>query len=719
MTGATFVSRLLVAGMAVVTAISACHASTVSGHGTCVPEGYCPPLISNGDLNMLVDWWGGQGTNEYYSLNTEIYWQGRRSVAREARLFGFGRFNPMLSIDGKDAGLPLDWSQTLDVTNAFVETIGSYAGVESATRVFCALHRNVIGVRRTFRSTDGTRHRIAADLDYSIASHDRLAGKWHSDGVMRRYAGRTYGHRVIDFTVSIVAADGGAVAREMRLEPGESKTVDWFIVFADTLELEEVGDGEELRAAKRAAHPPSTRADTLCADLQKEGFDGLFAEHSRRWRAYHGEAFVRVPDARLQRMYDVAQYHLRCNAGRWGFPVGIFPHHWQGKYFGFDATYMHDGLVASGHFDVARRCPDWRYAVMDWALKRQGYYQKPGKYGARWMWMSLEDGDIDVAGIGFWQDHIFAMGTIARSAWTQYQYSRDRTWLAEKGYPVIRNCALFYRNNWILEDGAGVAHIGRCTDLERLGPSRDRAFLTTCGAIYALRSAADAACILSTNAAEAADFRAAADRLVKGLPVSPDGSRYIAYEGCTEESVGTLGGLYPFPVFSAGETRQANAARHFIAKGRAAGNMYPMGSKVCPWYAGKMAASMIVLGDRTEPYRWLSEAASAQGLFGETWEINEPGLRIHPWFTTASGMCSYALAQMLVAEIDGLLHIAPGVPDDWKDFAFSLPAPCGVWVDCEVRGGVPTRLSFRQLHPGTIKNIPYVFRNQHFTATLL
>ena len=102
MTGATFVSRLLVAGMAVVTAISACHASTVSGHGTCVPEGYCPPLISNGDLNMLVDWWGGQGTNEYYSLNTEIYWQGRRSVAREARLFGFGRFNPMLSIDGKD-----------------------------------------------------------------------------------------------------------------------------------------------------------------------------------------------------------------------------------------------------------------------------------------------------------------------------------------------------------------------------------------------------------------------------------------------------------------------------------------------------------------------------------------------------------------------------------------------------------------------------------------
>ena len=126
-----------------------------------------------------------------------------------------------------------------------------------------------------------------------------------------------------------------------------------------------------------------------------------------------------------------------------------------------------------------------------------------------------------------------------------------------------------------------------------------------------------------------------------------------------------------------------------------------------------MAASMIALCDSKESYRWLSEAASAQGLFGETWEINEPGLRIHPWFTTASGVCAYALAQMLVAEIDGVLHIAPGVPDNWKDYAFSLPSSSGVWVDCEVRGGQLAYLSFRPLRKlGASENIAYVFRNE-------
>lgn len=66
------------------------------------------------------------------------------------------------------------------------------------------------------------------------------------------------------------------------------------------------------------------------------------------------------------------------------------------------------------------------------------------------------------------------------------------------------------------------------------------------------------------------------------------------------------------------------------------------------------------------------------GPFGETWEINEPGLRIHPWFTTASGNCVFAVNEMLVRGT---------VPETWRDYAFRLPDGKGRWIDCEVKDG--------------------------------
>lgn len=629
-------------------------AGRVEGKGPVPPEGYSPPLISNGDLNMLVEWTGGQSDADYCHLEPMVYWQGRRGPARTAELFGFGKFMPTMSVDGRDAGFPETWAQTLDIARAEVVCEGRFAdGVESRIEVFCAIDRNVVALRRRVSNAGGVVRRIVLDLDYRMAEHERLVGSWRKGRRARTYLGTTYGHRVIDFDVRITAADGDDVRRTFDLKPGETVTMDWFVTFSDSYE------------AQRTAVP-------TC------GWDELFAAHVSGWKAYYDESFVKLPDARLQRMYDVQQYHLRCNATRWGFPVGIFPHHWQGKYFGFDEMYMHDGLVSAGHFGIARRCPDWRQAVIPWALRRQSHYDEPGKYGARWLWMSLEDGDVETAGIGFWMDHIFAMGTIAKSAWTQYLYSGDRDYLRRTGYQIVHECARFYRNNWILEDGEK-AYIGRCTDLERLGPSRDKAFLSTCSAIYALRAAAEAGELLKTNLVEAADFRATAVRLEKGLPTSPDGTRYVAYENATEDSVGTLGGLYPFPLYDQTNVRQAEAARHFIRAGRSAGNMYPMGNSVCPWYAAKMSAAMTALGDRVEPYRWLSEAAGAIGMFGETWEINEPGLRVHPWFTTASGNCVFAVNEMLVRGTQ---------PESWQDFSFRLPDGHGRWIDCKYRQGV-------------------------------
>lgn len=659
-----------------VSLVSDPQAGRVCGCGRVAPDGYIPPLISNGDLSMLVEWSGGQSGASFSNLRTEVYWQGRRGPARAAELFGFGRFQPKVEVDGVVLGLPDKWSQTLDIRDARVICEGLFerVGVEATTEVFCALDRNVVAVRRTFSNVSAAARKVTLDLDYTLPVHDRLVGAWcvtdnymklspydriggrgreQKSDIRRTFHGLTYGHRTIGFDITVSATDGGFLRRDFNLKPGESCSAAWFITYSDTYE-------------DTPTHVPT------------EDYDALFARHARLWHAYYAESFVRLPDPKLQRMYDVQQYHLRCNATRWGFPVGIFPDHWAGKYFGFDETYMHDGLVSAGHFSIARRVTDWRYSVMNMALGRQSYYYQRGTYGARWLWMSLEEGDVETAGIGFWLDHIFAMGAIARSAWTQYCYSGDRDYLRETAYPIILECARFYRNNWVIEGKDGSAWIGRCTDLERLGPAKDKAFMTTCAAIYSLRSACDAAKLLGVDLRETADFLQVATRLEKGLPTDPTGRRFVAYEGCTEESVGTLGGLYPFPVFASGNACQANAAWHFLSAGRQAGNMYPAGRGTCPWYAAKMSAAMTALGNRAEPARWLSEAAASAGLFGETWEVNEPKLRLHPWFATASGCGVFAVNDMLIRGT---------VPESWRDYAFSLPDGKGNWLDVEYHDG--------------------------------
>lgn len=354
-------------------------AGRLCGKGPTPPDGYSPPLISNGDLNMLVEWTGGQSGRAYNQMRTTVYWQGRRGPARDAELFAFGRFNPTMVVEGKAVGLPAAWSQTLDVRQALVTCVGAFAeGLEATTEVFCALDRNVVAIRRTVANTSGKPLNLTLDLAYTIEPHSRLVGAWTKQDryfetspyvrmrgiweepntdVRRVFHGLTYGQNVIGFDIAVTACDGGLIRRDVALAPGAKTSHAWFVTYSDTYE-------------KTPTAIPQT------------DWDGLFATHAKLWAGYWAESFVRLPDAKLQRMYDVQQYHLRCNATRWGFPVGIFPFHWQGKYFGFDEMYIHDGLVSSGHFSVARRCPDWRYAVMHRALTRQSHYTKRGKYGA-------------------------------------------------------------------------------------------------------------------------------------------------------------------------------------------------------------------------------------------------------------------------------------------------------------------------------------------------
>ena len=668
---------------------------TVVSEDGAEPAGYVPAMLSNGRLNVFMDYRLAVSTgNKVLSkkhLQPSIFWEGRRlgDNPGTASRFGYpllpqGAFRTRLVVDGAEQSAPTRWRQTLDLRRALTTTEGEYTnGVRLVGEAFVAQTRNVVAVRQTVVNGSAMPRTVTFGLAYTAPWHERIQGAWRVEKGGAVWKMTAYGRFVTKETITVRSADGsvpeakavgldGLVQHTVALAPGERRTADWFVVFDDDL-------ARKLPSVTPAP-APKTPLSTYAA---------LRAEHVADGAAFAAESEIHVPDARIQELFEMARYHLRCVSTEWSIPVGIVQSHWSGRIFAFDEMYGAQGLLAAGHFKAAKAAPDFRSATLTNAVLRCNKNPSKPFYqcGARWVWEAAEGNDVECAPLGFWMDHIFQQAAVAQTVWTYYRYTGDRAYLAEKGYDVIRECALFFRRLQVIDLPDGTSFVTKCTDLERMGPGRERAFMTTCGVITTLRAAADAADLLGKDADLAADFRACAERLVASLPAR-DG-RYVAYPGCTEESMGTLAGFYPFRTFDRSNAKQVAAVAHFLENGQAFGNMYETGRRVCPWYAATMAMASLRAGNAEFPaIRWLREAARSAGCWGEYWEINEPGVsEYRPWFMTAAGNVLYAICQLLVADMEGGVHLAAGVPADWRDYSFRLPAPGGVEVRFAVKDG--------------------------------
>ena len=669
------------------------------------PSDYVPAMLSNGRLNVFADYRLGIADDtkalQKKRLTPGIWWEGRRlgdndGVASKHgfRLLEHGAFKTVLLVDGKPAGEPKRWEQRLDLRQALTSVENDFGGgVRLAGEMFVPQARNAIAVRQTVTSADAD-HEISLGLVYVAPTNERLVGKWTAEDAGALWRMRCYARFVTDEDVRIVP-DGfsptvtfedrsAKLLSTFRLGRGESRTLDWFVTFTDNL-------GDKLPRVTPAPEPKGPIGS----------YAAVRAAHLADWAAFFGESSIEVPDARIRLLSDMARYHLRCVSTEWSIPVGIIQSHWQGKIFGFDEMYAMQGLLSAGHFTAAKVAPEFRYATLNLACSRVNKdIQHPFcKYGARWMWEGVEGNVVEGSPIGYYYDHIFGQAAIAQTVWSYYRYVDDLAWLKEKGYPVIRECALFFRRLCVQDMPDGTSFVTKCTDLERLGPGHERAFMTTCGVITTLRAAAEAARLVGATDGFAPDFLACAERLVASLPVA-DG-RYVAYPGCTDESMGTLAGFYPFRTFDRSNAAQVKAVAHFLENGQAFGNMYSTGKRICPWYAATMAMAALRAGNTDyPPVRWLEEAFRSGGVWGEYWEINEPGVsEYRPWFMTAAGNCLYAINQLFVADMEGAVHLAAGVPADWKDYAFRLPVPGGVTVDMAVKGGQLARLGLKVKNP--------------------
>ena len=214
------------------------------------------------------------------------------------------------------------------------------------------------------------------------------------------------------------------------------------------------------------------------------GFAASEAAWKRFWDSVHDFA---LPDPEMLRMVHVALYHLRCNATRWSQPVGIHNDLWSGKFFAFDEFFCHMGLLTSGCTELARRIPEFRRATLTVAQKRcNPFHSKEPVFGGLYPWETLEDGS-NCTFPGHWEDHIFQNANSAAGAWAQFLTMRDRDFLEQTAWPILRDMARYYVSHHVYREADGGVFIGKVTDLEKLGsapvrrPGRRGARLRRCG----------------------------------------------------------------------------------------------------------------------------------------------------------------------------------------------------------------------------------------------
>ena len=351
---------------------------------------YVPPVLGNGDLSLQIDYRGGMRQERFCDMLPGIYRAGVRYDNYYMELVPFGWFEQTVA----GCGEPEDWKQTFDPELALCEMHCEYnCGIRVDTEIFCHLEHNIIAIRKRISGGGEIDSRFAYTLN-SKRMNVKVSGTFRLD-----YAIDTIG----DPSGSIFLIPAGECEAhvidnhtyELRTSEREST---FFIAFGE----------EEAKVAKAL------------------GYDGLFESHRAAWNAFRNDSKINVPEGRLREVCRTAEYHLRISSTKWSIPVGIYPSHWQGRYFGFDEYFAFSGLLLSGHAKEAKKVPLFRHAILPFAMKRAyTYFGKTSSF-ARYQWETVETPLIEGAPQGFWLEHIFHMAHIGLETRKYYDVTGDR-----------------------------------------------------------------------------------------------------------------------------------------------------------------------------------------------------------------------------------------------------------------------------------------------------
>jgi hypothetical protein len=297
--------------------------------------------------------------------------------------------------------------------------------------------------------------------------------------------------------------------------------------------------------------------------------------------AFWGRSGVSLGDSELEALWYETFHARRCTTRAGKTPPGLFLpstvrdySHWHGDYH---TNYNYQQPFWGDYTANQIELGDAYFTGMAY-LVQMGRIIAERYYGTRGVFIQLSGYPItsvdDALGAVPMGRMAYMTGWASNQYWWRYLYTKDETWLRESGYPVLRDCALFYLDLMQLGED-GLYHVFPSNQGED-GFTGDPKDYTDRGQVmrhlrYCLRSAVAAAGVLGTDPDLRAQWQERLDRCAGDdgqPPARPEGLAKHFAEACPPE----LGSGRPWP----GRLPESGGEP-----------WPPLTDGLCTWYAGQ------------------------------------------------------------------------------------------------------------------------------------
>jgi protein-glucosylgalactosylhydroxylysine glucosidase len=251
-------------------------------------------------------------------------------------------------------------------------------------------------------------------------------------------------------------------------------------------------------SALTSAHDddPLNEAERLTIFAALQGSRQLIAAHAAAWADLWKSDILIEGDDSTQRNVRLMLYHLysfaRAGTAYSLSPMGLSGLGYNGHTFWDTEIWMYPALLLL-HPEIAASLMEYRYQRLPAALHNAASH---GYKGAMFPWESAASGNEETpvwALSGPFEHHITADVGIA--AWNYYCVTRDKTWLKEKGYPILQATADFWASR-VERNGPGHFDIKNVVAADEWAENVDNNAYTNAAARANLLDATSAAHVL-------------------------------------------------------------------------------------------------------------------------------------------------------------------------------------------------------------------------------